>query len=64
MIAPRTTQVAPAEWWYDVGGEDESSELERPDLLELETAAREAPEDQGADDEVARASEELRADEG
>jgi hypothetical protein len=63
MIAPRTTHNAPVEGWYDAELED-SSELERLDLLELETAAREAPEDEGADDEVARASEELRADEG
>jgi hypothetical protein len=58
-----TTQIQAEEWWYD-----DAAELDERGLNELEGAEQEAMpdvEDEGIDDEISRASEEMvQADEG
>ncbi len=65
MIASPVTDTERSERWYeDVASELEGLGVDDIEGFELETAAQPGFEDETTDDEIARASEELQADEG
>jgi hypothetical protein len=65
MIASHVTDVERMEWSYDdVARELEDLATDDVEGFELETAARPGFEDETADDEIGRASEEWQSDEG
>jgi hypothetical protein len=64
-IAPRVADVEGVEWTYaDVARELQDLEVDDVDGIALESAAGPGREDEVADDEIGRASEELQSDEG
>jgi hypothetical protein len=64
-IAPRVADVEGVDWTYDdVARELQELEVDDVDGIALESAAGPSREDEAADDEIGRASEELQSDEG
>lgn len=64
-IAPRVADVEGVDWTYaDVARELQDLAENDVDGIALESAPGPSREDEVADDEIARASEELQSDEG
>jgi hypothetical protein len=61
MIAPMT---APVEWWYDLARDVDALGMEDAEGVDVLTAGDPLRRDEGVDDEIARAAEELQSDEG